>query len=95
MKTFKTRTIYFVPLPGFSSHVIITSITALGMFTNLYLALLLPLTGWLVPKFPFQLTKKARVKSGIWSGIIKIGRWRESFAHLRVLYSDRARSFYQ
>ena len=37
--------------------------------------------------------KKAREKSGKWSGIEEIGV--RALAQLRVLYSDRARSFYQ
>ena len=36
----------------------ITSITALGMFTNLFLVLLLLLAGSLAPKFHFKLAKK-------------------------------------
>ena len=41
-----------------SAQVIITSITALGMFTNLCLVLPLLLASSLVPKFHFQLKKK-------------------------------------
>ena len=61
MKTFKAWTVHFVfSLRIFvSAHVIITSITTLGIFTKLCgLVLLLVLAGSLVPKFHFQLTKK-------------------------------------
>ena len=60
-----------------------------------FFTLLLLLIGTLVPKIHFQLTKKkkAREKSGKWSGIEEIGV--RALAQLRVLYSDRARSFYQ
>ena len=61
VKTFKTRTVHFVfSLRIFVSvHVIITSITAPGMFTKLCLVVLLLLPGSLVSKFHFQLTKKS------------------------------------
>ena len=61
VKTFKTRTVHFIfSLSLFvCARVVITSITALGMFTNLCLVLLLLLVGSLVPKFHFQLTKKS------------------------------------
>ena len=53
VKTFKTRTVHFIfSLSLFvCARVVITSITALGMFTNLCLVLLLLLVGSLVPKF--------------------------------------------
>ena len=62
VKTFKTRIVHFVFFARIfvSSHVRIVQITELGMFTNLYLVLLLLLAGSLIPKFHFQLTKKAR-----------------------------------
>ena len=62
VKTFKTWTFHFIfSLSLFvCARVVITSITALGMFTNLCLVLLLLLVGSLVPKFHFQLTKKSR-----------------------------------
>ena len=61
VKTFKTRTVHFVfSLRIFVSvHVIITSITAPGMFIKLCLVVLLLLPGSLVSKFHFQLTKKS------------------------------------
>ena len=62
VKTFKTRTVHFIfSLSLFvCARVVITSITALGMFTNLCLVLLWLLVGSLAPKFHFQLTKKSR-----------------------------------
>ena len=65
-----------------SAQVIITSITALGMFTNLCLVLPLLLASSLVPKFHFQLKKKtARWRSGKCSNTVQMtGRWRDSFS---------------
>ena len=62
VKTFKTRTVHFVfSLSLFVCvHVIITPITAPGMFTNLCLVLLLLLAYSLVPKIHFQLKKKSK-----------------------------------
>ena len=82
MKTFKTRTVHFVfSLKIFvSAHVVITSITASGMFINLCLVVLLLLAGSLVSKFHFQITKKAGEKSRKRSDIVQF---------------HRARSFYQ
>ena len=60
VKTLRTRTVHFVfSLRIFvSAHVIITSITAPGMFTNLCLVLLLLFADSPVPKFRFQLKEK-------------------------------------
>ena len=56
------------------------SVTALGMFTNLYLVLLLLFAGLLFPKLYFQLIKKiTREKSRKWSDIVQSSRWPESF----------------
>ena len=57
VKTFKTRTVHFVfsLVIFFSNHVMITSITALGIFTKLSLVLLLLLAGSLAAKFHFQI----------------------------------------
>ena len=79
-----------------TAHVIITSITALGMFTNLCLVLLLLFADSLLTKLHFQLMKKARKKPGK-------GRTKYNLADgvtalalsLYVLYSDRARSLNQ
>ena len=61
VKIFKTRNVSFdFPLRIFvPAHVLITEITAPGMFTNLCLVLLSLLAGSLVPKFHFQLSKKS------------------------------------
>ena len=94
MKTFKSRTVHFV-----SSLRIFTlykcQLQRLACLYRLFFTLLLLLIGTLVPKIHFQLTKKkkAREKFGKWSGIEEIGV--RALAQLRVLYSDRARSFYQ
>ena len=67
-KTFKTRRVHFF----FSlvillfAKVIITSIKALGMFTNPCLVLLLLLAS--------PLSKKAKGEFGKWSDIVQIGR---------------------
>ena len=60
VKTLRTRTVHFVfSLRIFvSAHVIITSITAPGMFTNLSLVLLLLFADSPVAKFRFQLKEK-------------------------------------
>ena len=63
------------------------------IITNPCLVLLFLLSGTLVSKFHFQLTKKAREKSRKRSDIVQFGRWRDSSAS--CLYSDRARSFNQ
>ena len=65
VKTFQTRTVHFIfSLRIFvSAHLIITSITAPGMFTYLYLVPLLPFADSPVPKFHFQFKKKNREKS--------------------------------
>ena len=66
MKTFKTRTVHFVfSLRTFvSAHVIITSITALGMSINLSLVVLLLLAGSLVFEILLSINgKKAGKKS--------------------------------
>ena len=71
-----------------------SSITALSMFTNPCLVLLLLLAGLLVPKFFFQLTKKKLERSP--------GKGRTqhnltddvtALAQFYALYSDRAQSF--
>ena len=61
VKIFKTWNVSFdFPLRIFvSAHVLITEITAPGMFINLCLVLLSLLAGSLVPKFHFQLSKKS------------------------------------
>ena len=82
MKTLKTRTVHFVySLRIFvSTHVIITSIAAPGMFANLCLVLLLLFADSPVPKFHFQLKKKkTREKSRKRSDKVQFGRWRDSF----------------
>ena len=91
MKTFKTWSVHFIFC--LSSHSD-NSITAFGMFTNLYLVLLLLFAGLLFPKIYFQLIKKETRK---WSDIVQSGRWRDSFQALLfyALYSDRARFFNQ
>ena len=60
VKTFTTRTVHFVYFLRifFSAHLIITSINAPGMFTNLSLVLLLLFADLPVPKFHSQLEKK-------------------------------------
>ena len=65
-KALKTPTIQVFSLVIFvSAYVIIALISALGMFTNLCLVLLLLIGGPLIPKFYFQLTKKARAE--VWA----------------------------
>ena len=68
------------PLWRFSSHVIVTSVMALGMFTNFFWLICCYLPAHLLRSFTFNWWKKAREKSGNWSGIVKIGRWCESFS---------------
>ena len=82
VKTFKTRTVHFVYYSRIfvSAHVIIKSITAPGMFTNLCLVLLSLFANLPVPKFHFQLKKKTRENSRRKSDIVQFGRWRDSFS---------------
>ena len=77
------------PLWGFSRYINV-NYSAWHVYTDFFFTLLLLLIGTLVPKIHFQLTKKkkARKKSGKWSGIEEIGV--RTLAQLRVLYS-----FYQ
>ena len=72
---FKTRTVHFVfSLRIFvSAHVLITSITAPGMLTNLCLVLLLLFADSPAPKFHFQLKKKKEKKKNRWKVPEKVG----------------------
>ena len=73
-------------------HVIIMSITAPGMFIQTFFGLFCCyLSARLFRKFTFNSRKKKA--RGEWSGIEEIGV--RALAQLRVLCSDRARSFYQ
>ena len=62
-----------------SAHVIIRLITAPGMFTYLFLVLLLPFADPPVPKFLFTFKKKkTREKSWKRLDIVQFGIWRDS-----------------
>ena len=98
MKTFKTRTVHFIfSLRIFvSAHVIITSITAPGMFTYLYLVPLLPFADSLVPKFHFQFKEKKIEKSpGKGWTWCNLADGMTALANLYALYSGGAGSFNQ
>ena len=69
------------------------SITALDMFTNFCLVLLLLLAGSLVPKFTFSERKKLyREVRADEQTLYKLADSVTDFAQLRVLYSDKTRS---
>ena len=68
-------------------------ITALDMFTNFCLVLLLLLAGSLVPKFTFSERKKLyREVRADEQTLYKLADSVTDFAQLRVLYSDKTRS---
>ena len=77
----------------FSAHVMAMLITALDMFTNFCLVLLLLLAGSLVPKFTFSERKKLyREVRADEQTLYKLADSVTDFAQLRVLYSDKTRS---
>ena len=68
-------------------------ITALDMFTNLCLVLLLLLAGSLVPEFTFGERKKLyREVRADEQTLYKLADSVTDFVQLRVLYSDKTRS---
>ena len=68
-------------------------ITALDMFTNFCLVLLLLLAGSLVPKFTFSERKKlCREVRADGQTLYNLADTVTDFAQLRVLYSDKTRS---
>ena len=68
-------------------------ITALDMFINFCLVLLLLLAGSLVPKFTFSERKKLyREVRADEQTLYKLADSVTDFAQLRVLYSDKTRS---
>ena len=68
-------------------------ITALDMFTNFCLVLLLLLAGSLVPKFNFSERKKLyREVRADGQTLYKLGDSATDFVQLRVLYSEKTRS---
>ena len=68
-------------------------ITALDMFTNFCLVLLLLLAGSLVPKFNFSERKKLyREVRADGQTLYKLADNVTDFVQLRVLYSDKTRS---
>ena len=68
-------------------------ITALDMFTNFCLVLLLLLAGSLVPKFTFSERKKLyREVRADEQTLYKLADSVTDFVQLRVLYSDKTRS---
>ena len=76
-----------------SAHVMAMLITALDMFTNFCLVLLLLLAGSLVPKFTFSERKKLyREVRADEQTLYKLADSVTDFAQLRVLYSDKTRS---
>ena len=95
VKTFYARTFHFVDSSRIfvSAHFIITSNSALGMFTNLCLVLLSPFADLPVPKFHFQLKKKTRENSRRKS--YNLADSVRALAQLYALYSHRPRSFNQ
>ena len=99
MKTFKTRTaVHFIfSLKIFvSANVIIMSITALCMFTNLFLVVLMLFADLPIPKFHFQLQKKRLGKSsGKGQTSYNLEDGVTALDQLFALYSHRARSFSQ
>ena len=94
VKTFKTRTAQFVSFLTIfvSDHVIISSITAPGMFTIIFLFFCGYLPARLLRNLTFK-EKNTREKFQKRSDKVQFGRWRDSFSS--GLCSDRARSFNQ
>ena len=91
MKTFKIRTVHFVFSLRifFSAHVIVKSVTALSMFANLCLVLLLTFS-----ELSLSINvKKLKRSPGNCRTKYKLADGVTALAQLRVLYSDRARSF--
>ena len=60
-----------------SVHIIITSITGLGMFTNLCLVLLVLLGSLLVANFHFQLTKQSQSKRKVQEMVGHSNNWQK------------------
>lgn len=96
MKTFKTRTVYFVfSLELFVfAHGITTSVAALDIFTNVYFVLLLLLVGQLIPKFHFRLTKLS-LREVREMTLQKLAGGVTVLAQLRVFNPSETRSFNQ
>ena len=93
MKTFKTQTVHFVFSLRifFSAHVIVKSVTALSMFANLCLVLLLTFS-----ELSLSINvKKLKRSPGNCRTKYKLADGVTVLAQLRVLHSGRARSFRQ
>ena len=75
-----------------SAHVIITEITAFGMFTNLCLVLLLVRADSLIPKFQFQLMKKTGEKSWKWWKFVFTWHFENKMLNARIWRRKAAKS---
>ena len=75
-----------------SAHVIITEITAFGMFTNLCLVLLLVRADSLIPKFQFQLMKKTGEKSRKWWKFVFTWHFENKMLNARIWRRKAAKS---
>ena len=74
------------------AHVIITEITAFGMFTNLCLVLLLVRADSLIPKFQFQLMKKPGEKSWKWWKFVFTWHFENKMLNARIWRRKAAKS---